>query len=97
MPVYQPSELVLNSWSAPGATPASSSTSRSGTPMKFAVEMRLPPTGLETHVSVTARSTSGRPTRSLKLSVSSRPTMPCTRRLQSAAESVGTRKAVSIR
>ena len=60
MPVYQPSELVENSWSAPGATPASSSTSRSGTPTKFAVETRLPPIGLETQVIVMVRSTSGR-------------------------------------
>ena len=65
--------------------------------MKFAVEMRLPPTGLDTQVSVIGRSTSGRPIRSAKLSVSSWSTIPCTRSCQSAAASVGIRSAVSIR
>ena len=66
VPVYQPSVLRLNSWSAAGSTPASSRMSRSGTPMKLAVEMRLPPTGFETHVIVIGRSTSGRPIRFAK-------------------------------
>ena len=97
VPVYQPSVLLLNSWSAAGSTPASNRMSRSGTPMKFAVETRSPPTGLDTHVIVIGRSTSGRPIRSAKLSVNSRATIPCTRSCQSAAASVGIRSAVSIR
>ena len=65
--------------------------------MKFAVEMRLPPTGLDTQVSVSVRSTSGRRSRSSKVSVISLSTMPWMRSRQSFAVWLGICRATSIR
>jgi hypothetical protein len=64
VPLVQPSTLRLASWSAPERTPASFSTSRSGTPTNVAVEMYGPPTSLDTQHSVTVCSTSRRLRRS---------------------------------
>jgi hypothetical protein len=97
VPVYQPSTLVEKSWSAPGRTPASMSSSRRSTPVNVAVEMRSPPTVLDTQASVTGRSCSGRDSRSSKVSVSSVSTIPWMRSDQSCADSTGTRSAVSMR
>ena len=65
--------------------------------MKLAVEIRLPPTGLETQVMVIVRSTSGRFSRSSKVSVISLSTMPWMRIDQSSAAWLGIRSATSIR
>ena len=65
--------------------------------MKLAVETRSPPTGLDTQVMVMVRSTSGRASRSSKVSVISRSTMPWIRSDQSSAPGSGIRSAMSIR
>jgi hypothetical protein len=60
VPHVQPSTLVANICSAPARTPASASRSTRSTPIQVAFEISGPPTSLDTHASVTRRSTSGR-------------------------------------
>jgi len=97
VPAVKPSTLVDSSWSDSARTPASTSSSRMGTPTNLAVEMSPPPTSLDTHARVIARSTSGRRRMSSKDRFSSRSTMPCTRSRHSSASTRGRVSAVSIR
>ena len=68
--------------SAVGRGPGSRSAM--GMPSHFWLPMRSPPTGLDTHASVTQASTRSPSSSSSQVSVTSSSTMPCTRRLQVA-------------
>ena len=92
-----PSSEVESTMSASAEGPASASRSRIGTPVHTALPTRSPPTGLDTHASVTIRSRSGRAVRSSKRSVSSRSTMPWRRSSHASTSMRGTDRAVSMR
>ena len=68
-----------------------------GRPSHFWLPMRSPPTGLDTHASVTQASTRSEASSSSQVSVTSSSTMPCTRRLHVVGSTCGTTRAVSIR
>ncbi len=63
-PAVKPSTDSPTSWVAPACTPASSSSSLSGTPVHRALPTSDPPTSFDTHDSVTTSSTRSRASRS---------------------------------
>jgi hypothetical protein len=97
IPAVQPSTERPTSWVADAWTPAMSSTSRSRTPVHFALPTSFPPTSLLTHEIVTYCSNIGSPISSCQVSVVSRSTIPWIRSDQPAVSTDGVRSAVSIR
>ena len=97
VPQVQSSTERLTSCSAPGWTPASSSTSRNSTPCQRALPTRSPPTGFDTHDRVMYRSICGRSSRSWKDSSISSSTIPPIRRRHESRDTWGTTSAVSMR
>ena len=83
--------------SASEAIPASRNRSRTRYPVQVALEMSSPPTGLDTHVSVTVFSMGSKRCRSSNVKVTSLSTMPWMRNRQSARDTWGTLRAVSMR
>ena len=97
VPAVKPSVLVDSTMSAPGRTPASRSSSRTGQPVQIALPLRSPPTSLDTHISVTIASCMGLDC-SVSQSISTvRSTIPCTRSRHVAGSTCGTTSAVSMR
>ena len=97
MPAVQPSTERPTSCVAPAWTPAISRTSRSRTPVHFALPTSRPPTSLLTHEIVTYCSNIGRPISSSQVSTVSRSTMPWIRSVQPSVLTPGVRSDVSIR
>ena len=92
-----PSTLRDSTMSASPVGFARASSSRMGRPSHFWLPTRSPPTGLDTHASVTQASTRSLASSSSHVSVTSCSTMPCTRRLHVLGSTCGTTSAVSIR
>ncbi|MEY9854098.1 hypothetical protein ABH923_003776 [Leifsonia sp. EB41] len=83
--------------SASADGPARASRCRIGWPSHFALLIRLPPTSLETQVSVVTDSSSGRASSWAKVSSTSFSTMPVIRRRQADGSMPGICSAVSMR
>ena len=97
IPAVQPSTDRPTSCVALDETPASSSTSRSRTPVHLALPTSRPPTSLLTQAIVTYCSNIGRPTSSSQVRVVSRSTRPWMRSVQVAMSTDGVSRAVSMR
>ncbi len=89
MPAVQPSTDRPTSCVADDWTPAISRTSRSLTPVHFALPTSRPPTSLLTQAIVTYCSNIGSPRSSFQVSVVSRSTSPWIRSVQSAVPGRG--------